>query len=485
MIDRNQNAGSLFALAEAKRRSGQKEEAAVLYEQVLAAAPAALEPRIALGHVLLQLGRPRRAMAAFEEAIQLDPHLKKVLRDADPFATEEARCHVVLENCQHILARYPNYAEAHYRKASALLSLGRIPEARRESEYALVLNPTIPTYYHVLLHTGRPEQNVNAVAALEQLAQCEEELEAQDRATLHFLLAKAYEDQGRTDGAFQHLEQGNAIKRGMITYDEARELSRIQATAAAFTPERLSSSRNTGFESQQPVFIIGMPRSGTTLVEQILASHPDVFGAGELTYFSDLTAAGGMGSVFPAGFEMPPALRRLGEQYAGKIRALAPEAKRIIDKQPLNFLYAGLIHLTLPQARIIHVKRDPLDTCYSCYALSFGGEVGFAYDQAELGRYYKAYEALMAHWRSALPSEAMLEVEYEELVNDLPGQTRRLIKYCGLEWDARCLAFHESKRTVLTASVNQVRQPVYKKSIGRAQAYAAQLAPLRQALGLL
>jgi tetratricopeptide (TPR) repeat protein len=483
MIDRNLSAESLFTLAEATRKAGKLEEATALYEQVLAVAPAALEPRVALGNILLQLGRPRRAMAAFEDAIRLDPYLKKLCRDIDQSEIEEVRCHIVLENCAHILLRYPNYAEAHYRKASALLNLGRISEARKASEHALVLNPTIPTYYHVLIHTGRPEQNANAVAALEELAQGEDQLDIIDRATLHFLLARAYEDQGRTEVAFQHLEKGNAIKRGITAYDEDRELSKMQAISAHFTQERLNSLRNRGCPSERPVFVIGMPRSGTTLVEQILASHPEIFGAGELTYFSDLVAV----DITPSGFEMTSStdLNHLGEKYVKKISALTSYAQRIVDKQPLNFLYAGLIHLALPESRIIHIKRDPLDTCYSCYALSFGGDIGFAYKQEELGRYYMAYEALMAHWRRVLPDGAFLEVEYEELVNNFPEQAQRLIKYCGLEWDPRCLQFHETKRTVLTASTSQVRRPMYKSSIGRARPYTGQLTPLREALGLI
>jgi hypothetical protein len=161
---------------------------------------------------------------------------------------------------------------------------------------------------------------------------------------------------------------------------------------------------------------------------------------------------------------------------------LRPGARRITDKQPFNFLYTGLIHLALPDARIIHVKRDPLDTCFSCYALMFGGDVGFAYDLGELGRYYKAYEALMAHWRSVLPEVTMLEVRYEELVKDIPEQARRIVEFCGLNWNKRCVDFHKSTRTVATASLYQVRQPVYKSSVGRARAYADHLQPLLAAL---
>ena len=484
MIDRNQDttAASLFASAETLQRQGRFDEATEAYKRTIAAAPGAIEPRVALGHLLLKMGRPRGAMAVFAEAVGLDPHLRAVCRDVDGFSTEEARSNAVLENCRHILARYPAYAEAHYGRACALLNLGREAEARRASEQALVLNATVPAYYHVLIHTGDPRRNASAVSSLEHLAQAEHELDDQDRATLHFLLAKAYEDQGRAADAFAHLTKGNAVKRGMIVYDEGRELGRMDAIASTFSPERLAALRDSGFSSTLPVFVVGMPRSGTTLVEQILASHPAVFGAGELTTLPDLVKEQ-FGSDVPTAIA-PEVLRNLGEAYVARVRTLAPEAQRIVDKMPYNFLNAGLTALALPAARIIHVRRDPLDTCFSCYALSFSGEVGFAYDMVELGRYYRAYEKLMAHWRAALPPTVMLEVQYENLIADLPGEARRMVEYCGLDWDPRCLDFHKSRRAVATASLHQVRQPLYTSSIGRARAHADQLGPLREALGV-
>jgi tetratricopeptide (TPR) repeat protein len=423
-------------------------------------------------------------MEIYRQAVDLDPQLRAVCRDTRQFAGEEDRSLAILENCRHILARYPNYAPAHYSMACALLNLGRVVEACRASERALVIDATVPTYYHVLIHAGNPKQITNAVSAMEQLVRHEASLDPLDRATLHFLLAKACDDPKRTDDAFVHLEKANAIKRKLVNYDEAQELGRMQATMAAFTPQRIESLRGSGPVSQRPVFVVGMPRSGTTLIEQILASHPDVRGAGETTTLPDLVAQGLAGRDFPTSFDTvtDTQLLRLGEAYLARLAALAPGAKHIVDKLPYNFLKVGLIHLALPGARIIHVQRDALDTCFSCFQQTFAGDVGFAYDLGELGRYYKAYEALMAHWRRVLPDGAMLEVQYEDLVNDLPVMARRMIEYCGLEWDARCLEFHKNPRAVATASLYQVRQPIYMSAIGRAQAYYAHLAPLREAL---
>jgi hypothetical protein len=339
-----------------------------------------------------------------------------------------------------------------------------------------MIDATVPTYYHVLIHTGNAKQVANAISTLEQLAEQEAALDELDRSTLHFLLAKAYSDQNRTGDAFAQLETGNAIKRKLIAYDEVYELGRMQAIAATFSPERIAALRGSGFASPLPVFVVGMPRSGTSLVEQILASHPDVHGAGEITILPDL-----VGADFPSALATG-ALARLGEAYVAKVASIAPAAKRIVDKFPYNFRNVGLIHLALPEARIIHVRRDPLDTCFSCFQQSFAGEVGFAYDQGELGRYYKAYETLMAHWRAVLPDGAMLEVQYEELVKDLPAMARRMVDTCGLDWDARCVEFHKTERAVATASFHQVRQPLYQSSVGRAKAYLPHLSALRAAL---
>ncbi|MDE2264955.1 MAG: sulfotransferase [Alphaproteobacteria bacterium] len=454
-----ENAAFHDNLAAALMQAQRPKEAAGAYQRSLAAAPDAVETRINLANVLRRLGHHGKAMALLEQAVASDPHLKTVCRDPTTPSTGEARCNTILENCRHILARYPNYAPAHYSAACALLNLGRTAEACRIGERAISLDPTVPVYYHILIEAGEVDQKASAVSALEHLAGDETMLPEDGRSMLHFLLAKAYDNQKRYEEAFAHLQKANGIKRSMIVYDETREIGRMDAIATAFTLDRVRSMCGAGHPSLVPVFIVGMVRSGTTLVEQILASHPDVHGAGELTLLNDLIGKGHAGTPFP---EASVALsagdwRILGEMYATQLIAMAPEAKRITDKQPYNFLNIGLIHLALPGARVIHVKRNPLDTCFSCYSLMFAGDVNFSYDLGELGRYYKAYNAMMAHWHEVLPDGVMLEVQYEDLVTDLAAQSRRIIDYCGLKWDARCLEFHKTERAVSTASLHQVR----------------------------
>jgi hypothetical protein len=246
--------------------------------------------------------------------------------------------------------------------------------------------------------------------------------------------------------------------------------------------------RELGDPSTVPAFIVGMPRSGTTLVEQTLASHQAIFGAGERSELSQAIERLN-GERFGAG-PFPEAVwtmtgekfRKMGAEYVAALHPLAPNAARITDKMPGNFLYLGLIRLILPNARIIHVRRDPVDTCLSCFSKLFKGEQAFSYDLAELGRYHRSYQRLMAHWRSVLPEDAMLEVEYEALVRDFDTQARRIVAHCGLQWDPACLEFYKTSRPVHTASMVQVRQPIYHSSVGRWRPDPALLQPLLEAL---
>jgi len=224
-----------------------------------------------------------------------------------------------------------------------------------------------------------------------------------------------------------------------------------------------------------------------SLVEQILASHPSVFGAGELHEFNDLAASIRASNLreFPEAVAMISGaeLRALGARFLQTIRRMAPAAQRITDKMPANFRYVGLIHLALPNARIIHVRRDPRDTALSCFSTWFlKDNLPFAYDLAELGRYIRAYQALMEVWRKVLPHGVMLEVQYEEIVDNLAEQARRIVAYCGLPWNEACLEFHKTKRVVRTASVTQVRQPIYRSSVGRWRNYEDLLQPLLREL---
>jgi LPS sulfotransferase NodH len=251
----------------------------------------------------------------------------------------------------------------------------------------------------------------------------------------------------------------------------------------------MQNTRGAGDPSELPVFIVGMPRSGSTLVEQVLASHPRVFGAGEISDFGRETRniwSPEAAERFPeaAASATPEQLGALAARYLAGLRARSPSAGRITDKALVNFQFVGLIHLIFPRARIIHIRRDPIDTCLSAFSKLFTQAQSHTFDLGELGRYYRAYAALMAHWRRVLPDGAMLELDYERLVADFEPQARRLIDHVGLAWDDRCAAFHQTHRTVRTASAAQVREPLYQSAVGRSAPYRALLAPLIEALGI-
>ena len=275
-----------------------------------------------------------------------------------------------------------------------------------------------------------------------------------EQMSLHFALGKAYLDTADSAQAFAHLYAGNAIKRASLNYDAQATAGWMARIGAAFTPDLMHRYADAGAASELPVFIIGMPRSGTTLVEQILASHPLVHGAGEL---SALRLAVEKAGSFPDSVAAldADALTRIGNDYLAQVAALAPAAKRLVDKMPANFFYAGLIPLILRGARVIHCRRDPVDTCLSCYSKHFAGEQIFTYQLDELGQFYNAYADLMKNLRSIMPPERFIEVDYEAVVDDLEGQARRLIDFIGLPWNDACLNFHQTRRVVRTASVAQ------------------------------
>jgi Sulfotransferase family len=323
-----------------------------------------------------------------------------------------------------------------------------------------------------------------------ELAQGQDSLPEEGRRQLLFALAKAFADLGEHERAFGWLLEGNALKRRQIGYDEAKVLGQFARIRAVFDRDLMDRSRGRGDPSSVPIFILGMPRSGTTLVEQVLASHSEVYGAGELLDFerevARLSEADGAPPTFP---ELAPSLsgeqlRQLGTRYVQRVRPAAPAAVHITDKMPMNFLFVGLIHLALPNARIIHTRRDPVDTCLSCFATLFTGEHRVAYELGELGRYYRAYDRLMRHWRDMLPDGVILEVKYEDLVTGFEPQARRIVDHCGLEFEDTCLDFHKTRRPVRTASAAQVRQPIYQSSVGRWHSYKHLLRPLLDALAI-
>lgn len=434
-------------------------------------------------NVFRDLNRASDAIACYDKALALNSSFAEAWLGRGNVLLDQSRPGEALTNYDKALALNPRLADAFDRKGRALLELGRLKEASREIEKSIKLAPRRIRFYLNLGTSRRIERGEGHIEALEALAREMPSLSADDQIDLNFALGKALADLGERERSFRYLIDANALKRKQIAYDEPAVLDGLARGQTIFTPELLSKNAGAGEPSSVPVFIVGMPRSGTTLIEQILASHPRVFGAGEINDFGELAAK--LAGDYPESVAhmSRDEMRELGGAYLERIKSSAPQAERIVNKMPDNFRFVGLIHLALPNARIIHTRRDPFDTCLSCFSQSFGGDLAYAYELGELGRYYCAYEALMAHWTAILPQNFMLDVQYEDVVDDLEHHARRILAHCGLEWDAACLDFQRAARPVRTASVAQVRQPLYKSSIGRWRAYEPFLGPLLAELG--
>jgi tetratricopeptide (TPR) repeat protein len=463
-------------------------EAIAHYHKALAIRPADTTVLLHLANGLEQQGRHLEAVAHYERLLAIKPddadghgHLGNAL-----FALK--RPEAAIAHYQTALELAPDKAEFHNNLGIALQALGRIEEACGAYQCALAAAPRQATV-HLNLAIAKPFTSGDPrLSALEALAQNPSVLDDEQQTALHFALGKAFADLKAPQRSFHHWLTGNALKRRTIAYDEAATLRLLRRIRATFTGALMAQKRGGGAPSPTPVFVVGMPRSGTTLIEQILASHSKVFGAGELQAFP-VVAADLLKGAMPEGIALVShkTLQQLGERYLSAVaRSAAPAAppvERIVDKLPTNFLSLGLIHLALPNARIIHVSRDPADTCLSCFSILFAGPVPYSYELGELGRYYLAYEELMAHWRCVLPPGVMIDVRYEDVVSDLEAQARRMLTHCGLAWEDACLAFHETPRLVRTASAVQVRQPLYRSAIGRWRPYQDLLGPLWQTLG--
>jgi tetratricopeptide (TPR) repeat protein len=360
--------------------------------------------------------------------------------------------------------------------AWCLNTLGRTDEALAAWSKAIRLAPDQVGYYRSLTQAGKLRVDDPCFTLLQQQIEQIAVRSKSEQIDLHFAYGKALSDQGQHAKGFEHVVQANTLCRSTLAYDENLTLDLLNESPKIYTNDLLDAKRGLGCEAASPVFVIGMPRSGSSLVEQILASHPQVFGAGESYAVRETLAEsfskGPSNGAGPVDIEDMGALTAaqlagFGADYMQRITRSVPDAaqySRIVDKNPYNFIHVGLLHMALPNARFIHTKRSPVDTCLSIYSRHFRN-VPFGYDLGELGRYYRAYDALMTHWRQVLPAGTLLEVQYEDLVDDLEGNVRRMLTHCGLNWDERCLRFYTTERQVGTSSAAQVRQPLYRSSL--------------------
>ncbi len=509
-------------LGEALRRSKRLDEALAAFQRAFVLLPEFLNAHLGIGNTLRDLKRLPEAMAQFRVAVAIDPRFAEgyhylgltlkeagdapgalaVLRKAVALKKNYTEAELSLGNAledmgkyeeaaqvfQGLLAHDPGHAGALNNLGNIYRLLGKMKEASECYSKVLAKDPSNAQARYNLSRTGKSGEkdkgSVDEIAAM--LAQ--PDLTDAEKVPLHFSLGKIYDDLSDYGQAFHHFMEGNRLDQRQPGYDGAAHEALVQRIMAICGKEFFAKRRGMGSESQRPVFILGMPRSGTTLTEQILASHPSVYGGGERPDIPDIAARLHHVLKIPQTYPdcLPQAdslsLCKLAEEYLDQLPQAAALARLVTDKLPPNFHHLGLIALLFPNARILHCRRNPLDTCLSCFFQFFSQVMPFSRDLSSLGRYYRAYVRLMDHWRKTLPL-AVLDVDYEAMVADQEGMTRRILDFCGLEWNDACLRFFETERAVKTASVWQVRQPLYASSVERWKHYERFIGPLKESLG--
>lgn len=390
--------------------------------------------------------------------------------------------HVEAERCYAQAATLrPDDPAGLYNHATALIALGRLDDAEALLDHVVECTPSDGDAWYNRATLRRQTPQRNHVPQLErQLARLAPG-DANEIA-LCYALAKEREDLGEHAAAFAALGRGAGARRRRLQYRVEDDLETMRLIADTFDGGFFART-HAGHDDARPLFVVGLPRSGTTLVDRILGSHAAVTSRGESTDLAQAVvrsagAAAGKADLVRRCAQLDFAA--LGRAYAGTLPAGAHV--RVIDKTPGNFLYLGLVAAALPQARIVHLRRHPMDACLAMYKTLFRMAYPFSYDQGDLGRYWLGYDALMAHWRRVLPANRFLEIDYEALVDDQAAASRRLVAHAGLDWDEACLRFEHNPQPILTASAAQVRQPIYRSSVGLWRRYANELAPLRRIL---
>ena len=471
--------------AEVAFRSGKPTEALEYLRRAVECAPNDASVLIQYGQYLVQLGRRKEALAiAFQaEKLVLDrPQLQDAL---GTLFTHVEQVTLAVPYFTRAVQGAPTNVDFRYNLAMAQRMTGNFDAAEANLDLVIAARPDEAQAYSARSDLRRQTRERNHTAQLEAAVR---RLRGQQTALpVEFALAKELEDLGEYASAFSHLQAACQSYRALLRYDVADDVAVLERLRTTHTAKTLRSL-GPGFNSQECIFIIGLPRSGTTLVERILATHSDVYAGGELQAFPKViveavTRREGR-PVKKLDF-VDSALRvdfkELGRAYLDATRPHTGHTPKFTDKLPLNYLYAGLMHVALPGARFVLLRRHPMDSCFAMYKTLFADAYPFTYDLRDLARYYVAWDRLMRHWESVI-GDAWLSVSYEELVGNQEGVSRRILSHSGVAWDDGCLSFHSNSAAVSTASAAQVRRPLYSDSIGKWHRYAAQLEPLAREL---
>lgn len=471
----------LLNLAQQCLQNSRPAEAIECYQAAVQADPTCTDALAGLADALASTGQGSLAVDCYLQALAIDPSHLVARVNLAALLRKSGRSEDAAELLRPLIAAGNDHPTVGFNFANALSDLGQFDEARKT--YARVL-PRHPRPAKILYNLAQITKfrETDRANLTEWTAIASQSLHTpDDHIHLHFALGKALDDLGDFEAAWPHFATGNDLVA--TGFDPDAHDRHIEATTARFSASFLRSRTGYGAASEQPVFIVGMPRSGTTLVEQIISAHPQVEARGERREFGGLieARASALGCSIPdaATSLTPQEARELAERY---VTTADSSAMRFTDKMPFNFLHIGWIALLFPRARIIHVRRDPRAVCLSCYQQHFTERLPFAYRLDHLARYWLAYDRLMDHWRDALPMR-LCEVNYESIIASPEETSRQLIDYCGLEWSPACLLSHEQKSSVTTASQWQVRQPIYQSSRARWKHYARHLGPLLASFG--
>mgnify|MGYP001169385275 FL=1 len=478
-------------LAEVLTRKNILDEAQFLLETLVELQPKMIPARLQLFHVLM---RRQRFHSAFDVAASLN---KDAPTDTGEIKRAYAAAAFAVGNIEEAKDLYAQLAKKAPSDHLIPISQGHIFNAIGERENAVAafqrciqLKPAHGDSYWSLANTKSYRFDDDEIASMQKIEESEA-LSTLDRVQICFALGKALEDKNLFDDAFNYYDRGNSLKLPTTHYDPVQLRKRVQAQIDVCTSELFESRQNVGVQNIDPIFIVGLPRAGSTLLEQILASHSQVDGTMELHNILDLAKRLRGRDADHDGTPRYPGIlgdldndlfAQFGEQFIDQTRIYRGSGQLFIDKMPNNFFHIGLIKLILPNAKIIDARRHPMACCFSGYKQLFGEGQEFSYGLSQIGEYYKEYVRLMAHWDSVLPGH-VLRVNHEDVVADLETQVHRILDYCGLEFESACLEFHKTERTVRTPSAEQVRQPIYTSGLEQWKNFEHYLAPLKEALG--
>ncbi len=484
---RPEHMDALTGIAAASHAQGNSNYALTLLSRLTTQYPKEVDPFLMMGNLLIEDHKLPGAEAAVKQALALDPESARSLALMGRLKREMGHTEESIDWFKKALEQKDDAADILNQIGVSHMELGEMDEAKAYFERAIGIAPDSLRIYTNLANAKKFTKDDPHYQAFLQAAEQNKTLTDHEKIGVHYALGKVFDDVGESERAMAEFIEGAKYKRAELDYNPQASLFLFDRIAEVFTKEAIEAKKAEvgGHTTDAPVFVLGMPRSGSTLTEQIISSHSQVFGAGEIRSFNQ-AMTDVIGKDFSDSIRYPEVFQflsddhmtRIADGYLANIPNWTGGEPRFTDKMLTNFFYVGLIHIAMPNAKIIHIRRNPIDNCVSCFTKLFREDLPYSYDFNELAAYYKKYDALMAHWKAVLPKGAYYEQQYEDLVADVDGQARALLDFAGLDWEDQCLEFYDAKRPVKTASVAQVREPIYTRSVERWKKYGTAIQPL-------